>query len=188
MTIEPEYLGRVVNATFDGSGTIQFCLQGLTQTDSGTYTNNCNSSSGGITLTVIGKCLIAKSMHRGTNTMSSCVFEKRNDVVFFSDLISDVKIEQPDTKPAIAGYSYSLRCTFAPLTANIINISWWFVNNSTQIVENDNFEFRAEKRVLEILDVKQSFMSAHFMCSVSNVLGQRKNSQQYSLNIVGKLI
>lgn len=187
VTEEPEYLGRVVNATFERSGSIQFCLQGLTQTDSGTYTNNCSSSSG-IPLTVIGKYLVGNRMYMIIITMMNCVFERRNDVVFFSDLISDVTIEQPDTKPAIAGYSYSLRCTVAPLTAKFINISWWFVNNSTQIVENDNFEFRADNRVLEILDVKQSFMSAHFMCSVSNVLGQRKNSQQYSLYIVGKLI
>lgn len=123
-----------------------------------------------------------------TISMINCVFERLNDVVFFSDLISDVKIEQPDTKPAIAGYNYSLRCTVAPSTAYIINISW-FVNNSTQIVENDNFKFRGDKReVFEILDVKQSFMSAHFMCSAISVLNQTKNSQQYSLNIVGKLI
>eukprot|EP00105_Crassostrea_gigas_P028694 XP_011450428.1 PREDICTED: uncharacterized protein LOC105344361 isoform X2 [Crassostrea gigas] len=155
VTEEPEYLGRVVNATFEGSGSIQFCLQGLTQTDSGTYTNNCSSSSG-IPLTVI-------------------------------DLISDVTIEQPFTKPAIAGNNYSLRCTVAPPTANVINISWLFVNNLTQIVENDNFKFRGDKReVFEILDVKQSFMSAHFMCSAISVLGQKKDSQQYSLYIVVK--
>lgn len=110
-------------------------------------------------------------------------------MVFFSGPISEVNIEQPDLKPAIAGYNYSLRCTVVPSTAYIINISWWFFNNSTQIVENDNFKFHGDTReVFEILDVKQSFMSAHFMCSVISVLGQTKNSQQYSLNIVGKLI
>lgn len=122
-------------------------------------------------------------------TMMNCVFERRNDVVFFSDLISDVTIEQPNKEPAIAGYNYSLRCTVAPPTANVINISWLFVNNLTQIVENDNFKFGGDKReVFEILDVKQSFMSAHFMCSAISVLGQKKDSQQYSLYIVGKLI
>lgn len=188
VTEEPEYLGRVVNATFEGSGSIQFCLQGLTQTDSGTYTNNCSSSSG-IPLTVIGKYLVGNRMYMIIITMMNCVFERRNDVVFFSDLISDVTIEQPFTKPAIAGNNYSLRCTVAPPTANVINISWLFVNNLTQIVENDNFKFRGDKReVFEILDVKQSFMSAHFMCSAISVLGQKKDSQQYSLYIVGKLI
>lgn len=188
VTIEPEYLGRVVNDTFDGFGSIQFCLQGLTQTDSGIYTNNCSSSSG-ISLTVIGKYLVGNRMYMIIINMMNCVFERRNDVVFFSDLISDVTIEQPNTKPAIAGYNYSLRCTVAPPTANVINISWLFVNNLTQIVENDNFKFCGDKReVFEILDVKQSFMSAHFMCSAISVLGQKKDSQQYSLYIVGKLI
>lgn len=100
-----------------------------------------------------------------------------------------MNIEQPDHKPAIAGYSYSLRCTAVPSTAYIINISWWFYNNLTQIVENDNFKFHGDKReVFEILDVKQSFMSAHFICTAISVLGQKRNSQQYTLNIVGKLI
>lgn len=100
-----------------------------------------------------------------------------------------MNIEQPDHKPAIAGYSYSLRCTAVPSTAYIINTSWWFYNNLTQIVENDNFKFHGDKReVFEILDVKQSFMSTHFICTAISVLGQKRNSQQYPLNIVGKLI
>lgn len=61
VSIKQEYFDRVVNATFDGPGSIKFCLQGLIQTDSGTYTNNCNRSSG-ITLTVIRKYLIANSV------------------------------------------------------------------------------------------------------------------------------
>lgn len=74
VSIKLEYTDRVVNATFDVSGSIQFCLQGLTQTDSGAYTNNCSSSSG-ITLMVIRKYLIANSvyMHARIQKIAQCL-------------------------------------------------------------------------------------------------------------------